>query len=208
MYKQISDYLGLNYHGISLRADLELDVPAMLSAIEQHNPAIIFLAYPNNPTGNLFDKNAINQIIDTANGLVIIDEAYEPFANSSCMNHVKNNVLVMRTVSKLGLAGLRLGYIAGECDIIEQLHKIRLPYNINVLTQASVQFALEHKDVFDEQTSAICAEIFEAIKAQGVLIKNVHPQGGLLANCLRVTVGTPDENLMFLKALKYALDLT
>ncbi|GDX84090.1 histidinol-phosphate aminotransferase 1 [Methylococcaceae bacterium] len=243
MYKQISDYLGLNYHGISLRADLELNVPAMLSAIEQHNPAIIFLAYPNNPTGNLFDKNAINQIIDTANGLVIIDEAYEPFANSSFMNHVKNNVLVMRTFSKLGLAGLRLGYIAGECDIIEQLHKIRLPYNINVLTQASVQFALEHKDVFDEQTSAICAErilmllalnlldgitafesaanfilfktpdnqatkIFEAIKAQGVLIKNVHPQGGLLANCLRVTVGTPDENLMFLKALKYALDLT
>ena len=240
MYKQISDCLGLNYHGISLTDNFELDLPAMLTAIEQHNPAIIFLAYPNNPTGNLFDVNAINQIIDAANGLVIIDEAYEPFANSSFMNRVANNVLVMRTVSKLGLAGLRLGYIAGEREIIEQLHKIRLPYNINVLTQTTVQFALEHKDVFDEQTTAICAErtlmvsalnsldgitafesaanfilfktpenqatkIFEMIKAKGVLIKNVHPQGGLLTDCLRVTVGTPDENQAFLQALKLAL---
>jgi len=241
MYKQISDYLGLNYHGVSLRADnFDLDLPAMLNAIEKYNPAIIFLAYPNNPTGNLFSSDAINTIIDAANGLVIIDEAYEPFANASFMNRVANNVLVMRTVSKLGLAGLRLGYIAGEHEIIEQLHKIRLPYNINVLTQSSVQFALEHKAVFEKQTHAICAErtvmlsalnslngitafdsaanfilfktpenqatkIFEAIKAQGVLIKNVHPQGGLLTDCLRVTVGTPEENQAFLQALKVAL---
>jgi histidinol-phosphate aminotransferase len=243
MYKQISDYLGLNYHGISLTDNFELDLSAMLAAIEQHNPAIIFLAYPNNPTGNLFDEKAINKIIDAANGLVIIDEAYEPFAdNASFMNRVANNVLVMRTVSKLGLAGLRLGYIAGEREIIEQLHKIRLPYNINVLTQTTVQFAFEHKAVFDEQTAAICAErtlmlnelnslnditafesaanfilfktpenqatkIFEAIKAQGVLIKNVHPQGGLLKDCLRLTVGTSEENQAFLLALKMTLQL-
>ncbi len=241
MYKQISVSLGLNYHGISLTDKFELDLPAMLLAIEQYNPAVIFIAYPNNPTGNLFDENAINQIIHAANGLVIIDEAYEPFANqASFMNRVENNVLVMRTVSKLGLAGLRLGYIVGECEIIEELHKIRLPYNINVLTQHTVQFALENKTVFDEQTTAICNEralmlkalnslngitaydsaanfilfktpenqatkIFEAIKEQGVLIKNVHPQGGLLTDCLRVTVGTADENLAFLNALKSAL---
>ncbi|MGB4499500.1 MAG: histidinol-phosphate transaminase [Methylococcaceae bacterium] len=241
MYKQISDSLGLNYHGISLTDNFELDLPAILSAIEQYNPAIIFIAYPNNPTGNLFDENAINQIIDAAKGLVIIDEAYEPFANqASFMNRVENNVLVMRTVSKLGLAGLRLGYIVGEREIINELHKIRLPYNINVLTQISVQFALENKTVFDEQTRAICDEralmlntlnslngitaygsaanfilfktpqnqatnIFESIKGQGVLIKNVHPQGGLLTDCLRVTVGTPDENQAFLNALKLAL---
>ncbi len=241
MYKQISDYLGLNYHGVSLRADnFDLDLPAMLAAIEQYNPAIIFLAYPNNPTGNLFNVDAINQIIDMTNGLVIIDEAYEPFANSSFIHNVKNNVLVMRTVSKLGLAGLRLGYIAGEREIIQQLHKIRLPYNINVLTQLSVQFALENKELFDLQTRAICDEralmlkalnslngitpyesaanfilfktpenqatkIFESIKSQGVLIKNVHPQGGLLSDCLRVTVGTPEENQAFLAAIKVAI---
>jgi histidinol-phosphate aminotransferase len=241
MYKQISDYLGLNYHGVSLTDNFELDLSAMLAAIEQHNPAIIFLAYPNNPTGNLFNVDSINAIINAANGLVIIDEAYEPFANNaSFMHRVMDNVLVMRTVSKLGLAGLRLGYIAGEREIIKQLHKIRLPYNINVLTQTTVQFALEHKEVFDEQTAAICTErtlmlselnslngiiafesaanfilfktpenqatqIFETIKSKGVLIKNVHPQGGLLTDCLRVTVGTPDENKAFLQALKSAL---
>ncbi|MDD5215107.1 MAG: histidinol-phosphate transaminase [Methylococcales bacterium] len=242
MYKQISDSLGLNYHGVSLDAEnFDLDLPAMLAAIEKYNPAVIFLAYPNNPTGNLFNVDAINQIIDAANGLVIIDEAYEPFANNaSFMNRVGDNILVMRTVSKLGLAGLRLGYIAGQREIIAELDKIRLPYNINVLTQTSVQFALENKAVFDEQTQEICRErtlmlqelnalngitaydsaanfilfktpqnqatrIFEAIKTQGVLIKNVHPQGGLLTDCLRVTVGTPSENQAFLKALKSAL---
>jgi histidinol-phosphate aminotransferase len=242
MYKQISDSLGLNYHGVSLRAEnFDLDLPAMLAAIENNNPAVIFLAYPNNPTGNLFNIDAINQIIDASNGLVIIDEAYEPFANeASFMNHVGDNVLVMRTVSKLGLAGLRLGSIVGQREIIAELDKIRLPYNINVLTQISVQFALENKAVFDEQTAAICSErelmlralnaldgitaydsaanfilfktpqnqatnIFESIKARGVLIKNVHPQGGLLTDCLRLTVGKPEENLAFLNALKAAL---
>lgn len=242
MYKQISDSLGLNYHGVSLRAEnFDLDLPAMLEAIEKYNPAVIFLAYPNNPTGNLFDETAINQIIEAANGLVIIDEAYEPFAGqASFMNRVGKNVLVMRTVSKLGLAGLRLGYIAGEREIIAQLDKIRLPYNINVLTQISVQFALENKAVFDKQTTTICNEraamlrglntlngiiayesaanfilfktpqnqatpIFEELKEQGVLIKNVHSQGGLLTDCLRVTIGTPEENLAFLNALKVAI---
>jgi histidinol-phosphate aminotransferase len=244
MYKQISDSLGLHYHGIALREDdFDLDLPAMLQAIEQYNPAIIFLAYPNNPTGNLFDPKAIESIVHAAKGLVIIDEAYEPFANkASFMHKVMHNVLVMRTVSKLGLAGLRLGYLVGEREIIAQLHKIRLPYNINVLTQASVQFALEHHAVFEEQTRAICAErtvmrdtlntldgvyayesaanfilfkvpqddagrLFESLKSQGILIKNMSPQGGLLRDCLRVTVGTPEENQAFLNGLKVALDV-
>ncbi len=243
MYKQISDSLGLHYHGVSLREDnFDLDLPAMLQAIEQHNPAVIFLAYPNNPTGNLFNEKAIEHIICAAKGLVIIDEAYEPFANkASFMHKVRHNVLVMRTVSKLGLAGLRLGYIVGENEIIAQLHKIRLPYNINVLTQASVQFALENHLVFEEQTKAICVErtvifnalnalggicayesaanfilfkvpkdhasqIFESLKSQGILIKNMSPQGGLLRDCLRVTVGAPEENQAFLNALKIALN--
>jgi len=243
MYKQISDSLGLHYHGVSLREDnFDLDLPAMLQAIEQYNPSVIFLAYPNNPTGNLFDEKAIEHIISEAKGLVIIDEAYEPFANkASFMHKVMHNVLVMRTVSKLGLAGLRLGYIVGENEIIAQLHKIRLPYNINVLTQASVQFALENHSVFEEQTNAICIErtnmfntlnaldgicayesaanfilfkvpqdnasrIFESLKSQGVLIKNMSPQGGLLRDCLRVTVGAPEENQAFLNALKIALN--
>ena len=243
MYKQLSDCLGLNYLGIPLLADtFDLDLPAMLAAIKQHQPSVIFLAYPNNPTGNLFSETAILDIIKAAKGLVVIDEAYAPFANASFINALDQyeNLLVMRTVSKLGLAGLRLGYIIGNPAIIEQLNKIRLPYNINSLTQISADFALSNKTLFDQQTQKICAEravvfkqlneldgitaypsaanfilfrtpknraseIFLSIKEQGVLIKNMSSQGGLLSDCLRVTIGKPEENLAFLAALRKSL---
>jgi len=243
MYKQISDSLGLNYHGIPLRADdFNLELEAMLAAIAQHQPAIIFIAYPNNPTGNLFDPKAIAAVIEAAPGLVVVDEAYAPFANASFLSRLGQypQLLVMRTVSKLGLAGLRLGYLLGQTELINELNKIRLPYNINCLTQQTADFALSHKTVFDQQTQAICAErsrvfaalkrtdgitaypsaanfilfktpaghagdIFAAIKQQGVLIKNLNPQGGLLVDCLRVTIGKPEENEAFLQALAKAL---
>ncbi len=239
MYKQLSLCLGLNYHGIPLLADsFDLNLPAMLAAIEKHQPSVIFLAYPNNPTGNLFSEASIRDIIKTAKGLVVIDEAYAPFADASFIDSLGqyDNLLVMRTVSKLGLAGLRLGYIAGTPDIIEQLHKIRLPYNINSLTQISADFALSNKALFDQQTQNIrtersilfnrlnalngitaypsaanfilfktpenrASEIFASIKQQGILIKNLSAQGGLLTDCLRVTVGKPEENTAFIDAL-------
>jgi histidinol-phosphate aminotransferase len=243
MYKQLSDSLGLNYQGIPLLADtFDLDLPAMLAAIEQHQPSVIFLAYPNNPTGNLFSETSIHEIVKTAKGLVVIDEAYAPFARASFINALEqyDNLLVMRTVSKLGLAGLRLGYIIGNPVIIEQLNKIRLPYNINSLTQISADFALSNKMLFDQQTQKICAEravvhsqlneldgitaypsaanfilfrtpknkateIFLSIKRQGVLIKDLSAQGGLLSDCLRVTIGKPEENTAFLAALRKSL---
>ncbi len=243
MYKQLSQSLGLTYHGIPLLTDsFDLDLPAMIAAIEKHQPLVIFLAYPNNPTGNLFNTKAIREIITKAAGLVILDEAYAPFADASFISELPNhaNLLVMRTVSKLGLAGLRLGYIAGDPAIIEQLNKIRLPYNINILTQASTDFALNHHSLFDQQTAEIKVEranvhdqlkqlegitafpsaanfilfrtpanqadnIFAAIKKQGVLIKNLNPQGGLLKDCLRVTIGKPEENSAFLSALRNGL---
>lgn len=243
MYKQLSLCLGLNYHGIPLLADsFDLDLPAMRSAIEKYQPAVIFLAYPNNPTGNLFCEASIRDIVKTAKGLVVIDEAYAPFADASFISSLGqyDNLLVMRTVSKLGLAGLRLGYVAGLPAIIEQLHKIRLPYNINSLTQITADFALSNKALFDQQTQQICAErsvvfnrlnalngmtaypssanfilfktpanrandIFASIKQQGVLIKNLSTQGGLLADCLRVTIGKPEENTAFIAALTKSL---
>lgn len=244
MYHQISQSLGLDYYGIDLQADsFDLDMPAMRRVIEQRQPAIIFLAYPNNPTGNLFNAEAIREIIALAPGLVIVDEAYAPFANASFMDELNKyeNLLVMRTVSKLGLAGLRLGYIVGHPKIIEQLNKIRLPYNINILTQLSVLFALEHNDVFLEQSTLICQHreqmnrdlstlpdlhcypsranfilfktlkhdasvIFQRLKEQNILIKNLSPQGRALTNCLRVTIGKTNENLAFIVALKKALE--
>ena len=244
MYQQISQSLGLNFINVPLRPEsYDLDLPAVLAAITSHQPSIIFLAYPNNPTGNLFDADAIRKIITASNGLIVIDEAYAPFANASFMAELAqyDNLLVMRTVSKLGLAGLRLGYLVGAPAIIEQLNKIRLPYNINILTQATAHFALTNHALFNEQTQRICAErtvvyehlckldgistypssanfilfktpkekaseIFAAIKQQGVLIKNLSPQGGLLEDCLRVTIGKPEENQAFLTALTASLE--
>jgi histidinol-phosphate aminotransferase len=246
MYKQLSDCLGLDFKGIPLLSGtFDLDLPAMLSFIEQHPPSVIFLAYPNNPTGNLFSETSIRKIIEASQGLVVIDEAYAPFAGASFIDFLAqyDNLMIMRTVSKLGLAGLRLGYIVGNPWIIEQLNKIRLPYNINSLTQLSANFALSRKTLFDEQTQQICAErtvvleqlneldgitaypsaanfilfrtvdkkareIFASIKQQGVLIKDMSSQGGLLNDCLRVTIGKPEENRAFLAALKKSLSMS
>jgi histidinol-phosphate aminotransferase len=243
MYKQISDSLGLDYHGIPLQTDdFSLDMPSMLSAIKEFSPAIIFLAYPNNPTSNLFSEKDILDIVNSATGLVILDEAYAPFANASFIDKLPDypNLLVMRTVSKLGLAGLRLGFIAGDKEIIEQLNKIRLPYNINSLTQVSATFALNHSVLFEQQTQKICRDraivlkqlsdfsqlhvydssanfilfrtpdkqathIFEALKERGILIKNLSPQGRMLTDCLRVTIGKPEENEAFIQALSAIL---
>lgn len=243
MYRQIARSLGLRYHGVPLSADdFELDLPALLDVIAAEQPALIFLAYPNNPTGNLFDAEAVETIIQVASGLVIVDEAYAPFTDASFINRLTEhaNLLVMRTVSKLGLAGLRLGFLAGSPKLIGQFNKVRLPYNINCLTQITANFALTHADFLLEQTQAIRQQreamlqalrdmprlrtypseanfilirlladsadrVFSSLKQQGILIKNLSPQGGVLDNCLRVTVGKPEENQAFLAALKQAL---
>ena len=155
MYRMIGLFVGLDYVGVPLQAeDFSIDLPAVLEAIEREQPALVYLAYPNNPTGNRFDADDMVRIIEAAPGLVVVDEAYAPFTDSSFLGLVGDwdNLLVMRTVSKMGLAGLRLGYLVGPPDWLAEIDKVRLPYNINVLTQVSAAFALRHKAVFDEQT--------------------------------------------------------
>ncbi|OOY81876.1 histidinol-phosphate transaminase [Solemya velum gill symbiont] len=240
MYRMIAEFSGLRYVGVPLDADdFSLQPEVLLAEIAQHQPAVVYLAYPNNPTGNLFDIDVIEKVIAVAPGLVVIDEAYSPFTYASFMQRVGDydNLVVMRTVSKMGLAGLRLGLLAGPAEWIEQIDKTRLPYNINRLTQVSASFALKHKQLFDEQTNRLrveresllaelasipavkvfpseanfilirleqgdASETFDAIRAQGVLIKNLSNSHPLLANCLRVTVGTQEENATFLTAFR------
>jgi len=247
MYSMIARFAHMRYQAVPLDEQFKLDMPAMLDAIEEHQPAVIFLAYPNNPTGNLFAEADIRTIIDTTTGLVVVDEAYYAFADKSFMPMLDeyDNLLVMRTVSKIGLAGLRLGILSGPGAWINEFDKIRLPYNINVLTQFSAEFALQHSDILEQQTDLICqhreslktsmnaihaikvfpsaanfllfkvnekdtntgsAAVFESLKQQGVLIKRFADNSGALANCLRVTVGTAEENRSFLEALAKALE--
>jgi histidinol-phosphate aminotransferase len=211
----------------------------MRAAIEAHQPAVIFLAYPNNPTGNLLRAEDIEAILAAAPGLVVVDEAYAPFTDASFLGRLGqyDNLLVLRTVSKMGLAGLRLGLLIGAAAWMGEIDKTRLPYNINVLTQASGEFALRHVAVLEEQAQRIRADraglqaalaelpgmtvypsdanfilfrvpvgrgqaLFDALKARGVLIKNLSGAGVVLADCLRVTVGRPEENAAFLQALR------
>ncbi len=239
MYEMIATFVGMKFIGVPLNQDFSLDMPTLLGAIERHRPAVVFLAYPNNPTGNLFARADVERLIEQAPGLVVLDEAYHAFAGKSFMDRLgqHDNLLVMRTMSKQGLAGLRLGVLAGQAPWLKQFNKVRLPYNIGNLTQASAEFALTHLVWLDEQARLIrrdrdqlwqalaamrgvyvwpsqtnfilfrtekrdADEVFEGLLARGVLIKNLNPTGGMLTGCLRVTVGTPQENIAFLKALE------
>lgn len=161
MYQVSALAAGLDYVGVPLRADFTLDLPAMLAAMARHRPAITYLSYPNNPTGTLFDEADVLRIVEAAAsyGLVVVDEAYQPFAQASLMRALPqfNNLVVMRTVSKLGLAGIRLGYMSAAPALLREFDKVRPPYNINVLTEAAALFALEHLDVLESQASLLRA---------------------------------------------------
>ncbi len=243
MYAMSAQLQGLAFHGVPLTPDFELDEAAMLAAIEQHRPAITYLAYPHNPSANLWDDAVIERIIlavGEQGGLVVMDEAYQPFASKSYIDRMDRHghVLLMRTLSKFGLAGVRLGYLMGPQALIEQLDKVRPPYNVSVLNCECALFALEHEAVFAAQALAIReqrAMLFEALadfpgvraypsdanmillrvpdaqrsfnglRQRKVLVKNVSSLHPLLANCLRLTVGTADENRLMLAALQESL---
>ncbi|BCQ51297.1 histidinol-phosphate transaminase [Burkholderia gladioli] len=241
MVEQYARFAGLDFVGVPLREDVSLDIEAMLAAIAEHRPALIHLAYPNNPTGTLYADEDVARIIAAAGtSLVVIDEAYQPFAERSWLARVPefDNVVVMRTVSKMGLAGVRLGYLAGAPAWLAEFDKVRPPYNVNVLTQAAVDYLLDHLDVLDAQAAELRAErgrlaqalaalpgatvfpsagnfllvrvpdagaLFESLLTERVLIKNVSKMHPLLANCVRLTVGSPDENDLLLAALRRVL---
>ena len=255
MYAMSAQLQGLDFVGVPLTADFELDVPAMVQAIEKHQPAIVYLAYPNNPTANLWAEADMVRVVAAAQAvgsIVAIDEAYQPFSSRTYLDVIRANptanahVLLMRTMSKFGLAGVRIGYMVGPKALIAQVDKVRPPYNISVLNYECALFALEHQEAFAAQARDICAQratllgalralpgvkawnsdanmvliritgegasgvdgaqkVFDGLKARGVLVKNVSKMHPLLAQCLRLTVGTSDENTRMLKALQESL---
>ncbi len=250
MYEMSAKLQGLGFIGVPLTAKFELDEEAMLSAIATHKPAITYLAYPNNPTANLWNDGVIERIIHACKaegGLVVMDEAYQPFASRSYIERMAQHehVLLMRTLSKFGLAGVRLGYMMGRKALIAEIEKVRPPYNVSSLNCEAALFALEYEPLFAEQATLLRAErerlqqalrtmsavmpdlrafpseanmilvrvpedmgadaTFAGMKQRGVLVKNVSKLHPLLHNCLRLTVGTPEENTLMLRALEGAL---
>jgi len=237
MFRMVGAFVGMRYVGVNLNQDFSLPLERLLDAMAEHKPSVIFLACPNNPTGNLFDSNAMLCVIESAPGLVVVDEAYVAFSDSSFMEYLpmQKNLLIMRTLSKSGLAGLRLGYLLGNKKWLAHFEKLRLPYNINVLTQLIAGHILTRYDVLKEQVEKIKAErirltselgeivginvypsranfvllqianadkVFSELRRNNILVKNLHNTHVLLDNCLRVTVGTVEENEHFLATIK------
>jgi histidinol-phosphate aminotransferase len=237
MYAMNAVFSGMRAVPFALREDFSFDADAFIAQMQAEKPALVFLAYPNNPTGVLYEEGDVERVIRACRGLVVVDEAYHVFAGRSFLPRLGEfpNLLVLRTVSKLGLAGIRLGYLVGRPEWIAELDKVRQVYNVNVLTQAAATFVLERLEVLEAQAAQIIQDreklrteleklrgvtvfpsaanffllrvadaprTYEALRRQGVLVRNLHPG---VAGCLRVTVGTPDENRILLTALREAL---
>jgi histidinol-phosphate aminotransferase len=236
MFRMNAVFSHMRFYGVPLNADFSLDAEAFITALDEHKPALVFLAYPNNPTGNLYPEADVARILRAAPGIVVVDEAYFAFAGKSFMPRLAEfpNLVVMRTVSKIGMAGLRLGYAAAAPELMAEFNKVRPPYNVGVATQLIATALLGHMDVLDAQAAKIKAAraglaagvaalpgvhvypseanfilarfpdglaAFELLKARHVLVKNFHGSHPMLANCLRLTVGTAEENAIMLKAL-------
>ena len=229
MYRHNAELYGMNYVGVPLNEDFTLDLPAVLSAIDKHQPALIFIAYPNNPTGVCFRREEVEAIIRAARGIVVVDEAYGAFSRDSFLPQAGSveNLVVMRTISKIGFAGLRIGYAAGSPAVMGELAKILPPYNMNQLSLATAKFALQHHDViqttidilkterervfnelsaigrlkaFPSEANFITVRIpdadalFNTLKENRILIKKLHGTHPLLAQCVRITIGSPEQN--------------
>jgi len=240
MYEMSAKLLGLDFVGVPTTADFELDGEAMRAAIRRHQPALVWLAYPNNPTANLWSEADIDAIVEAAPGLVVMDEAYQPFAARDSLERLKRHehVLIMRTMSKFGLAGVRIGYLMGRKALLAEVDKLRPPFNVSVLNAEAALFALEHVDEYASQAAVIRGErervfqalaampgvqafpseanmllarvpdpkaVFEGMRRRGVLIKNIAGLHPLLRGCVRITIGTPDENAQMLAAFASAL---
>ena len=159
MYRRNAVISHARFVGVPLRGDFSLDMLAMMDAIGALRPALVWLALPNNPTGNLFANDDVERIIEQSPGLVAIDEAYYAFAERSMLPRVLEfpNVAVVRTVSKIGLAGLRLGYAVAHPAWIDEFEKVRPPYNVHSLTQAALPVLLK-QEALAEQARAIRGE--------------------------------------------------
>lgn len=248
MYRISASHCHVAYEGVSLQADFSLDVSAMRAAMDVHQPAVLFLAYPNNPTANLWSADDVEALIQHAistQTIVVMDEAYQPFSSDSWLDRIKADparyahVVLMRTLSKFGLAGVRLGYMVAHRALAGEIDKVRPPYNISVLNAECALFALEHADVYAAQATEIRQQrealsdalkeigfevfpsqanmilvrhedsqrIFQELKARKILIKNTHGSHPLLHNCLRITVGSAEENTTLVDALHATLDI-
>ena len=237
VYRIVAINCGLRVLESPLDENFDLDLRSLLDLIGRERPAILFLSYPNNPTGNCFDRNRIEALIEASPGFVVVDEAYFNFSGQTFLPLLPRheNLIILRTLSKAGLAGIRVGFLMGASSLVGELDKIRLPYNINTLSQIVAAFYLEEETEFQNQSREIIAgreelfrrlgnvkgirpwtsaanfiffscdfdadRIYRHLLNRGILIKNLSAPGRM-RNCMRVTVGKPEENAQFIEVLE------
>jgi histidinol-phosphate aminotransferase len=241
MYAIIARALDMLPVEVDLLEDWSLDKESMLEALKEDAVSMVFLASPNNPTGNQFDEETIRAIVETERAVVVIDEAYGEFSGATLAGLIDQypHVVLLRSCSKIGLAGLRLGTLIAGPSVVSVVEKVRLPYNVNGFTQAAVSLVLEHSEALSNQIEAVRAErgrllesleeqpgvspypseanfvlfrvdkydakvLHEKLLGEGVLVRYFGGPGRL-GQCLRATVGKPEENSALLKALAKAL---
>ncbi len=237
MYRISAQNYGHQTLEVPLDGTFGLDIDAMRQQIRQKRPALTFLSYPNNPTGNCFPKELVEEIIRESSGIVVVDEAYYHFSGRTFIPMLSkyDNLVILRSFSKVGLAALRLGLLVGGASLIHELNKVRLPYNLNAFSQAAAEFFIDYEAEFIQQTQEIirlrdalikdlktiniiqtyptdanfiffrCTtdadHIYHNLIEQGILVRNLNSTG-ILNNCLRVTVGSHDENAILVQALR------
>ena len=236
MYGIIAKAQGYVSLEMSLDDNFDLDTDKILKTVKKEKPKVIFLSYPNNPTGNCFSEERILKIIKGCSMPVVVDEAYYDFSKKTFLPYLKKykNLIILRSLSKIGLAGLRVGILIADKGIVKELNKVRLPYNLNSFSQAIASSVLKNRKAIDEQLDNIISErqrlaeemkgidrlivypsdsnfilfrtnnaekIFKGLIDKGILIRNMN-KPGRLKNCLRVTIGTPEENEEFLRAVR------
>jgi histidinol-phosphate aminotransferase len=237
MYGITAQCLGLTPVNFPLNDNWDFDAETALEALAKHKARLVFISYPNNPTGNCFSEQEIQKLIEKFKGIVVLDEAYYDFAGKSFLKQMEkhNNLVVLRSLSKIGLAGLRIGYGIFPSILAEQVNKVRLPYNSNTLSQWVATELLNDFTHVQNQIHTILEErtrlmdkllklpdiiaypsnsnfilfqaenggekLFKELKKNGILLRNLnaHPR---LKNCLRVTIGTKQENDQFLNQLR------
>ncbi len=219
------------------KKDFGFPLKKFLQGMKAQKPRLIFIPNPNAPTGNLFPREDLLEVVSKAKCPVIIDEAYYQFSRKTLLPELGGfpNLIVLRTFSKgFGLGGVRVGYLVAHEEIAQQVEKVLLPYCLSTVSEAIAHFVLDHLShfvsvveevrqerermavemslikaihVYPSQANFIlfrtknAKKCFDHLLKHGVLVRDVSNKD-LLKNCLRVSVGRPEENDEFLAALE------
>lgn len=239
LYKLLARGLGADVCEVAMTRDLRFDVGAIIEAARRTSAALIVLCSPNNPTGSCLTADEVRSVVESTEGLVVLDEAYVHFASGSlhALLNETDRVIILQTFSKaMGAAGLRFGYALAPVAIARELNKIKLPYSVNIFTLIGAEVFIRKWDIIrwwigriTEERERVRAglaamtgvrvypseanfllveflacparEVFLALARKGILVRDVTSYP-MLNRCLRITVGTPEENTAVLTALQ------